>query len=65
MITFKVSDMTCGHCVSTITKAVKDLDVGAKLDISLPEHLVRVESKASREDLQHVIAEAGYTPEPV
>ena len=63
MIEFKVSDMTCGHCASTITKAVKDLDAGAKLDISLAEHLVRVESKASREDLQHAIAEAGYTPE--
>jgi len=65
MIEFKVSDMTCGHCASTITKAVKELDAGAKLDISLAEHLVRVDSKASREDLQHAIAEAGYTPEAV
>lgn len=65
MIEFKVSDMTCGHCASTITKAVKDLDAGAKLDISLAEHLVRVDSKASREDLQHAISEAGYTPEAV
>lgn len=65
MIEFKVSDMTCGHCASTITKAVKELDAGAKLDISLAEHLVRVESKASRADLQHAIAEAGYTPEAV
>ncbi len=63
MIEIKVPDMTCGHCASTITKAVKDLDAGAKLDISLAEHLVRVESKASREQLQHAISEAGYTPE--
>ncbi len=63
MIEFKVPDMTCGHCASTITKAVKELDAGAKLDISLAEHLVRVDSKASREDLQHAIAEAGFTPE--
>jgi len=65
MIEFKVTDMTCGHCASTITKAVKELDPGAKLDFSLPEHLVRVESKSSREDLQHAITEAGYTPEAV
>jgi len=65
MIEFKVSDMTCGHCASTITKAVKDLDAGAKLDISIADHRVRVDSKASREDLQHAIAEAGYTPEAV
>ena len=63
MIEFKVPDMTCGHCASTITKAVKELDAGAKLDISLAEHRVRVDSKATREALQHAIAEAGYTPE--
>ncbi len=62
MIEFKVSDMTCGHCASTITKAVKDLDAAAKVDISLAEHLVKVESKESREDLAHAITEAGYTP---
>jgi copper chaperone len=65
MIEFRVSDMTCGHCASTITKAVKELDASAKLDILLAEHRVRVESNASREDLQHAIAEAGFTPEAV
>lgn len=63
MIEIKVPDMTCGHCASTITKAVKELDAGAKLDISLAEHLVRVDSSVSREDLLHAISEAGYTPE--
>ncbi|MBM3352942.1 MAG: heavy-metal-associated domain-containing protein [Betaproteobacteria bacterium] len=65
MIEFKVSDMTCGHCASTITQAVKELDAGAKLDISLAEHRVRVDSKATREDLLHAISQAGYTPEAV
>jgi copper chaperone len=63
MIELKVPDMTCGHCVSTITKAVKELDASAKVDISLAEHRVRVESKVSKEDLVHRIAEAGYTSE--
>jgi copper chaperone len=63
MIELKVPDMTCGHCVSTITKAVKELDASAKVDISLAEHCVRVESKASKEDLVHCVAEAGYAPE--
>ena len=64
MIEIKVPDMTCGHCVSTITKAVQGLDASAKVEVSLPEHLVRVESKASRDAVLHSIAEAGYTPEP-
>ena len=63
MIEIKVPDMTCGHCASTITKAVKELDAGARVDISLPEHRVRVESKAAKEAVLRQIAEAGYTPE--
>jgi copper chaperone len=62
MIDIKVPDMTCGHCVSTITKAVKALDTTARVEISLDEHRVRVEGKASRDDLVRCIAEAGYTP---
>ncbi len=63
MIELKVPDMTCGHCASTITKAVKELDASAKVDISLAEHRVRVQSKASKEALLQSIVEAGYTPE--
>jgi copper chaperone len=62
MIEIKVPDMTCGHCVSTITKAVTELDSGARVEASLPDHMVRVESKASREEILHCISEAGYTP---
>ena len=65
MIEIKVPDMTCGHCVSTITKAVKELDASAKVDISLAEHRVRVEGKASKEDLCHCFGEGGFTPEAV
>ena len=65
MIAFQVDDMTCGHCASTITKAVKELDASAKVEVSLPEHRVRVDSKASKEDLVRRIAEAGYTPEAI
>jgi copper chaperone len=63
MIELKVPDMTCGHCVGTITKAVKELDASAKIEVSLPEHRVRVDSRASKEDVLRSIADAGYTPE--
>ena len=65
MIEIKVPDMTCGHCASTITKAVKGLDASAQIDISLPDHRVRVDSTASKEDVVQCIAEAGYTPQAV
>ncbi len=35
MIELKVNDMTCGHCVMTITKTVTALDPNAKVDADL------------------------------
>lgn len=63
MITFEVNDMTCGHCVSTITKAVKAEDSNAKVQVDLSTHRVTIEpGSASTEELRDAIAEAGYTP---
>jgi copper chaperone len=63
MYQFNVPDMTCGHCVSTITKAVRAEDANARVEISLGERLVRVESELPEEAIAQRIAEAGYTPE--
>ena len=66
MIAFEVNDMTCGHCVSTITKALKSADKDAKVTIDLARHLVMVEpTEADAQELRDAIAEAGYTPVPV
>ena len=51
MITFEVNDMTCGHCVSTITKALKATDKDAKVQIDLTTHRVQVESVSADADL--------------
>lgn len=66
MIAFEVKDMTCGHCVSTITKAVKATDKDAKVEIDLGKHLVQIQPGSSdAQELSDAIAEAGYTPVPV
>ncbi|KJV25199.1 heavy metal transporter [Aquitalea magnusonii] len=63
MITFEVKDMTCGHCVSTITKALQSADSQAKFTIDLAKHLVMIESTAADpRELQDAIGDAGYTP---
>ena len=63
MISFQVNDMTCGHCVSSITKAVKALDSGAKVQIDLAAHRVEIEAAgANAVELSDAIKEAGYTP---
>lgn len=63
MVEFQVADMTCGHCVSVVTKAVKDVDENATVDIELAQHLVRIESASTDvTELESAIREAGYTP---
>ncbi len=63
MTTFEVKDMTCGHCVSTITKAVRAVDAGAKVQIDLATHRVMIDpTEADAAELSEAIKEAGYTP---
>ncbi|MGE0315385.1 MAG: heavy-metal-associated domain-containing protein [Lautropia sp.] len=65
MISFQVDDMTCGHCVGAITKALKDVDPDATLRIDLATHRVDIvagktgDAGASR--WRNAIEEAGYT----
>ena len=66
MITYEVKDMTCGHCVGTITRAVQAVDRDAGVEIDLGKHLVTVSPRsATPQDLQRAIEDAGYTPVPV
>ena len=63
MIAFEVNDMTCGHCVSTITKALKAADKDVTVRIELETHRVQVEpASADAEKLAEAIKDAGYTP---
>jgi copper chaperone len=66
MVTFEVQDMTCGHCVSSITKAVRAKDPSAQVTADLATHRVRIEpTRSDGTELRDAIREAGYTPVPV
>jgi copper chaperone len=63
MIAFRVDDMTCGHCASVITRAVKEVDGQAQVRVNVAEHLVEIEPRmADAKALREAISEAGYTP---
>ena len=63
MITFEIKDMTCGHCISTITKALAAVDRGARAQFDLATHRVQIESAtADAGELRDAIHDAGYTP---
>jgi copper chaperone len=55
-----VPDMSCGHCVGAVTKAIHELDPDAKVSVSLADKHVTVETTGSREAIVASLAEAGY-----
>ncbi|MBV2180300.1 MAG: heavy-metal-associated domain-containing protein [Castellaniella sp.] len=61
---FIVSDMTCNHCVQTITQAVRAVAPDATVSTDLANHRVTVESAAAAPALQAAIAEEGYDVQP-
>uniref|UniRef100_UPI0010F5F45A heavy-metal-associated domain-containing protein n=1 Tax=Mesorhizobium comanense TaxID=2502215 RepID=UPI0010F5F45A len=55
--------MSCGHCASTIEKAVKSVDPAARVAIDLGSSTVAVETKADEAAIRDVIRSAGYDNE--
>jgi copper chaperone len=62
MIEFNINDMTCGHCASVITKAIKSVEQEARVEIDLAAKRVRICGRAEADDFADAIREAGYTP---
>ena len=64
MLLFRVEDMTCGHCASSVARAVRDVDPKAKIDVSLAEKIVKVSpSEADAGEIVAAIQEAGLLTE--
>jgi copper chaperone len=57
---FKVPDMTCGGCVSNITRAIKTIDADATVQGDPQTKIVLVETKSSEPEIKAVLAQAGY-----
>ena len=59
---FTVEDMTCGHCVTRVTEALRERDPRAKVSIDLDVRKVAVDGAAPRSDYADALRDAGYTP---
>lgn len=64
-IEFQVPDMTCGHCVKTITGAVTAAAPGVTVAVDLPAHRVTVSGTDQADKVEAAIREAGYEPRRV
>lgn len=60
MMRFQVEGMSCGHCVSAITRAVQQIDPGARVSADIAAQSVSVESQADAQALRSAIEAAGY-----
>ncbi|MGE0280461.1 MAG: heavy-metal-associated domain-containing protein [Rhizobiaceae bacterium] len=63
MLKLNVPDMTCGHCVGTVTKAVKSVDSSAAVTVDLPSKTVTIETTADAARISQAVATAGYANE--
>jgi copper chaperone len=61
-LTLKVEDMTCGHCASTITKAVEAGLPRARVQADPATKLVSIRGTQDVAKVEALIAGAGYTP---
>jgi len=64
MYRFHVPDMTCAHCVRTITDAVHQVDPAADVTADPSTHAVTVRSTADQPALLAALSEAGYDAQP-
>ena len=62
MIAFEVKDMTCGHCVASVTEEISEIDGVTDVAVDLPTGAVTVTSSkpVDSADVRAAVEEAGY-----
>lgn len=66
--TLKVTGMTCGHCVRSVSEAIGTLDGVQSADVQLESGRATVlydEEKVSPRDMVGAVLEEGYTAEEI
>lgn len=61
--TYTVSGMTCGHCVSSVTEEISEIDGVSNVQVDLASGQVTVSSAApvDPDAVRAAVEEAGYT----
>ncbi|NKL02932.1 heavy-metal-associated domain-containing protein [Rhizobium leguminosarum] len=60
MYEFEIQNMTCGHCASTVEKAIKTADPEASASIDLAARTAKVETRIDPAAIKTAIEKAGY-----
>lgn len=62
MIEFTVPAMTCGNCVTRVSRAIADVDPNAQVKADLATKRVSIESTLTASDFVDALKAAGYPP---
>lgn len=63
---FKITGMTCEHCVRAVTNAVRGVDPGAAVAVDLGTGRLTVENgTAPASRIAEAVAAEGYAAEPI
>lgn len=62
-ISFKVPDMTCNHCVKSITNAIHEVSPDSGVLCELDSKKVTVTGETDAKRVEKAIKDAGYSPE--
>jgi copper chaperone len=60
MIKLSVPDMSCGHCVSTITEAIRKVDPTADVETDLAAKVLTVQTSQPKVMIARIVNDAGY-----
>ncbi|WP_353472103.1 heavy-metal-associated domain-containing protein [Salipiger sp. H15] len=64
MGTYKVEDMSCGHCVATIEKTVGEAEPAARVACDLPSKTVSITGARNEPAILQALRAAGYAAVP-
>jgi len=59
--TFNVQGMTCEHCEKAVSRAIRQLDRSADVQIDRPANKVEVDSNQAADALKQAIVDEGFT----
>ena len=60
MQTYKIDNMTCGHCAGAVQKAILSVDPQATIKVDLGNREVSVETAAAAGPIADALKAAGY-----
>lgn len=60
MYQLQVEGMSCNHCVGAVNKSIREVDASARVEVDLSTQQIRVDTKASLEELSAALEDAGY-----